>query len=687
MRYLIKVTNFILFWCIVSTLVLGVFTIPAYAAGKKCHCGVKGCKVCGNCSGKTCTPLLVRWKKKDGTDSSKHPYEKGVCCKKHPKLAKQGVVSITYRYANGSWNHVSVAIFADDSSIGYNTDSKKYILYSSGGTSAESSLAGKYAKKHKLNLYDKDDKSKQLVKGKSGSSDNGADEGGSVFGESGSDRRYNSKDLKYYDFKVDYDDSVADIGGYITAPAKDKNKPCKYWDDFNGDMKTGGYKKDGKAQTKQGGNSTTWLTQPYKNTEDIAKKLTPGSIGTEGLTSSENTSKYVFGSSQTAKTIKVDGVKASGIEVDGVQYLYCSVMQGIGANSSMKDWSGFGSIAGSTSKMPTFLIDVILQDGTQYHCITRTACSYAHTNSGDKTPNDKWAAFEEGKTTSVYDNISGIKAPLKMKDREYTYYAVPQLSWGYDSIKLFVSGAPKSLTKNNKVSVIRVWTTSVTKLDMSKLQVDSGLKDAKTKGTAPKNDGKGAGGTSAEANKTDNSQATALPDGFYSEEALSSFTKLVEPELTDQVANSDKSVLTQEETEGLSDWQMNVERSREHKGIATLINYVLTVIGVLLIIWGAIFYMAYWFDMINPFVDLDLVSRLSFGRFTASHELDGSCTWSLTKHKEGMGTRQQTINSKVALFISVCAIAIGVLIISGGLYRVVRSVFYGGAVLFHQMFG
>lgn len=701
MQYLIKAKNrvlaLILLYCIVRTFVLGVFTIPVYAAGKKCACGVKGCKVCTDgCKGKNCAHISVRRRKKDGTDSTRHPYEKAVSCKKHPKLAQQGIVSMTYRYENGSWKHLGIALFADDSSISYNEDSKKYLAKNaSNGTITvdDSTLAGKYAKKHKLDLYDMNERNKKLVAGKSGSdsSDSGSGEGGSVFGESGSDRRYNSKDLKYYDFKVDYNDSVADVGGYITAPAKDKNQPCAYWtdkrDDFNEAMTGGGYKKDGKTQTKKGGNNTTWLTQPYKNTEDIAKKLTPGAIHSEGLTSSENTNKYVFGSTQGAKTFKVDGVKASGVEVDGVQYLYCAIMQGIGANSSMKGWDGFGSIAGSTSNMPTFLIDVILQDGTQYHCITRTACGYAHSNSDNKAPNGKWAAFVEGKTTAVQDNISGIKAPIKMNDREFTFYGTPANKWGYSSINLFTSGTPKSLTKDNKVSVIRVWTTNVTKLDMSKLQVDSGSKDAMTKGTAPKNDGKGSGGTSAEANETDNSQATALPDGFYSEEALSSFTKLVEPELTDQVANSDKSALTQEETEGLSDWQMNVQRSREHKGIATWINYILTVIGVLLIIWGSIFYMAYWFDMINPFVDLDLVSRLSLGRFTASHELDGSCTWSLTKHTEGRGTRQQTINSKVALFISICAIAIGVLIISGGLYRIVRSIYYGGAVLFHQIFG
>lgn len=644
MQYLIKVTNFILFWCIVSTFVLGVFTIPVYAAGKKCHCGVEGCKVCGNCSGKTCSAISVRYRKKDGSTSSKHPYEKGVCCKKHPKLAKQGIINMTYRYSNGSWEHAYTVIFADDSSIGYNTDSKKYILYSNGGTSDESSLAGKYAKKHKLNLYAPDDKSTQLVKGDSKEED--SKKGGSSTDSSACESRF--KDA-YFDWEIPYSKKMSDLFDF------------------------------------------SWINKNYSE-KGLEKKESKTVASTIFFTASEGDSCLA----PTKKLAKnINGVKYTGSfskeKINGKECEIYTASDGskyvvVNMPSDMLKWGESANDKSKAVRKHTngLFMDFIAKDGTTVHGVqfsiaintkelhyeqdgskAADSCKTHHTSSAgvsnlvSEVKKQDWDVFHCWTMTSA--THSTIKQGISLQGGSYS-----TADW-------FKAQGFTTDDKNPLVSV-RFYTTRDTTDNPAKATST----DIVTKGTAPSTSSNG---------DSSGSKDTLQMNGFYSEAQLSSYTKLVEPELTDQVANSDKSVLTQEETEGLSDWQMNVERSKEHKGIATLINYVLTVIGVLLIIWGSIFYMAYWFDMINPFVDLDLVSRLSFGRFTASHELDGSCTWSLTKHKEGSGTHQQTINSKVALFISVCAIAIGVLIISGGLYRIVRSVFYGGAVLFHQMFG
>lgn len=667
-----KFYTFFTAWCLVFVMTVGMLSgmgiTTAYAAKKskkkaqvkKCACGVKNCKL--DCvpyadaygvSMPMCQGISINHKYSEKNKEHKgeiKEVESKVSCTKHPKLAAQGVCSITYVCRKGKWNVPMTIVFADGSSILSDSTVKTYQLEE---PKKGSSYARTYAEKHKsinskIGTVNSGDTLTTGVTG--GVQTTGKDSGASSSTDSSTcESRF--KDA-YFDWEIPYSKKMSDLFDFSGI-----NKNCS---------EKGLEKKESK----------TVASAIFFNHSEGDSCLAP----TKALAKNINGVKYTGSFSKE----KINGKECEVYTAsDGSKYVVVNMP------SDMLKWGESANDKSKAVRKHTngLFMDFIAKDGTTVHGVqfsiaintkelhyerdgysvkAADACKTRHTSSAgtsnlvSEVKKQDWDVFHCWVMTSA--NHPTIKQGISLQGGSYS-----TADW-------FKAQGFTTDDKNPLVTV-RYYTTRDTADNPAKATST----DIVTKGTAPS--------TNNTDSKGNGTESTLQMNGFYTEAQLSSYTKLVEPELTDQVANSDKSVLTQEETEGLSDWQMNVERSKEHKGIATLINYILTVIGVLLIIWGSIFYMAYWFDMINPFVDLDLVSRLSFGRFTASHELDGSCTWSLTKHKEGRGTRQQTINSKVALFISVCAIAIGVLIISGGLYRIVRSVFYGGAVLFHQMFG
>lgn len=597
-----------------------------------------------------------------------------VSCSKHPTLRAYGCNRAVYNGKVANKN-IKALEFVDGTSCAKGKGAKYWSTFGTRNNSMAAAYLSQTGKKYQTATQDGNNEAKSYyidgdnrvdkktgkVTGKADDQDKGGKSNESNSGElKGGDYRFDKDKVVAFDYNVPYDKKLSDLYDYSALDSELK-----------------GYKS-------------------YKKGKDRKVADTIFFNACEGETSYKGVS-----------LIDGNGTKGKGAEdtVDGVKAYYYTASDDskyicINIPADVLIWGE--SATDKTKKIyksgtKGMFMDFIAKDGTTVHGVTFSIAvgtyEYYH-EKGAKKGNQGDADTVKKNTTRLYTRKNALVSnlPKEVQKRDWDTFHVwniknkdtTQLKQGISIQKVSnLDGSTKKAfekwgfdDKTNPIVKIRFYAN---KDDDDFVKASS--KDVVTKGNAVSSDNSD-GGNDGSGNKSAIEEA-----GFYSEEALSSFTKLVEPELTDQVANSDKSALTQEETEGLSDWQMNVARSKEHKGIATWINYILTVIGVLLIIWGSVFYMAYWFDMINPFVDLDLVSRLSLGRFTVSHELDGSCTWSLTKHTEGRGTRQQTINSKVALFISVCAIAIGVLIISGGLYRIVRSIYYGGAVLFHQIFG
>ena len=161
--------------------------------------------------------------------------------------------------------------------------------------------------------------------------------------------------------------------------------------------------------------------------------------------------------------------------------------------------------------------------------------------------------------------------------------------------------------------------------------------------------------------------------GYWSEEELSAYCKLNEinfQEIID-MANSDN--LTSRELSNLKTWEDVVADDKENEGFIHITRVIVSLFGILLLIWCVLIYLAYWFDRINNIFDLDLLVILTLGKLRIS-ETEDDCTFSLASLTKESGIR--TVNHRAVLGICLTGIAFGVLVISGYLYKVISALIY-----------
>ena len=97
-----------------------------------------------------------------------------------------------------------------------------------------------------------------------------------------------------------------------------------------------------------------------------------------------------------------------------------------------------------------------------------------------------------------------------------------------------------------------------------------------------------------------------------------------------------------------------------------ILRAVVVVLGISLVIYGVVLYLAYQFDMVNNFVDIELLSILSLGRLKASKEYIGGSNVS-SKSKGG-----KVVNHVYMIKVCLLTITVGVLLVSGYIYRVLQ---------------
>ena len=81
-------------------------------------------------------------------------------------------------------------------------------------------------------------------------------------------------------------------------------------------------------------------------------------------------------------------------------------------------------------------------------------------------------------------------------------------------------------------------------------------------------------------------------------------------------------------------------------------------------------YLAYWFDRINNFVDIDLLKIVTFGRLVIS-PTEEECTFSMKELAKG---QTRTINHRHILYVCIVGLAFGTLIVSGKVFDVVNNI-------------
>lgn len=155
--------------------------------------------------------------------------------------------------------------------------------------------------------------------------------------------------------------------------------------------------------------------------------------------------------------------------------------------------------------------------------------------------------------------------------------------------------------------------------------------------------------------------------GYWSEDELASYMKLIEPAITFDDAKREN--LSQNELSGLAAWERNVHEDLEKGGLINFIRRLVMFFGIIFTVWVAFIYMAYWFDRVNNFFYIDLLGVMTLGHLHMS-ETEKECTFHIRDlGKEG----RKTVNHRAILFICLVGIAFGVFIVSGTYYYALQA--------------
>lgn len=161
--------------------------------------------------------------------------------------------------------------------------------------------------------------------------------------------------------------------------------------------------------------------------------------------------------------------------------------------------------------------------------------------------------------------------------------------------------------------------------------------------------------------------------GYWSERDLGAYCSLAEINVEEEwLAEAQRAYLSNRDLYELGAWERNVESSRIEDYLINGGRRVVVFVGIIFVVWSLLIYLAYWFDRINNFIEIDLISILSGGRLRIADNLS-QATFSL--HKNDNKTKVKTVSHRDILFISILSITFGMLIISGRIFSILYWLF------------
>lgn len=160
--------------------------------------------------------------------------------------------------------------------------------------------------------------------------------------------------------------------------------------------------------------------------------------------------------------------------------------------------------------------------------------------------------------------------------------------------------------------------------------------------------------------------------GFLTNDELASFSKGAELNVDAQLLrNAVRESLSQKDLYNLANWERNVEYDQTDSKLIVLGRRILIALGIIFEVWGMLIYLAYWFDRLNNFIQIDLLNILTLGKLRIA-DSDTEVTFSLRDNSTR--SRVKTVNHRAVLFIAITAIAFGTLIVTGTLFRLLFGV-------------
>lgn len=430
-------------------------------------------------------------------------------------------------------------------------------------------------------------------------------------GDSGAPCRYSN--LEYYDVYVPYDLTLKDVGGYATSATS-----------------SGKYKFSG---------TTNWdikqncLFNIFNTTTgDLNKSL----FDESGYDDNAGGLMYV----------KKNGVTYYCGAIGQGCYAYSAWNWGLGSNGEM---TGADSlyVKGYGAASSGLFFDVILKDGTQIHFCTQSMIGAGHSVGGPETNQDGITYTKASMTYTQYKEMWHCDSPWQMVE------VSAKSGSSASSIR-----SALGISETNPVMYIRIWKGSLAE---GSQQVNSGEEAGMTKGSEMST----AGGDGSSAQPSGNSQ---FASGYYSEEQLSAFTKLVEENIqAEYLDKATRDNLSQNDLENLSSWENNVNNSKKEYGLIAWMRIIVMWIGIIFTIYIFLLYLAYWFDRLNSIIDLDVLSILTFGKLHVAVD-EKEANFSLGKKQDRI-----TVSHKDMIFICLTGLIFGTLLITGTFYKIVAN--------------
>ena len=183
----------------------------------------------------------------------------------------------------------------------------------------------------------------------------------------------------------------------------------------------------------------------------------------------------------------------------------------------------------------------------------------------------------------------------------------------------------------------------------------------KADGTSPKE--LAGGKVTVKSDTTENADGTVTVNGFWDESGFYQEVKLTDEPIVfptfEELSNQDK--------QDVRAWKDDLE-FRSNNDYFGIIRGVVAFLGIVLVVYSTLLYLAYQFDCINNIVDIQMLSILTLGRLRVSPDNEKS-TFNSDKQESKSG--EKVVVHKDMIIVCLIGIAIGVLLLSGKIYALI----------------
>lgn len=378
-----------------------------------------------------------------------------------------------------------------------------------------------------------------------------------------------------------------------------------------------------------------------------------------------------------AKTLSIQREAESGanyVEVNGIRYYIAAIGSyffQMAADTTGLSWVNNGEYRQGS------IFDVILTDGKVFHFIMGDAIGEDHSVQDNKTVHF-YKCTKVGNNHASCSNASNRHAvsftPLiKPYYKGIVHASAGQILelWyggsdqGYNGTGVSKQPIFKYLAENEGVHIAYIRRYNLTVENLETVQLNTGVpKGASWKMIY------GAGSQEAQAlNMGGNAKAVRVG---YSEQELSSWVRLAESDLSEELDNANLDNLKGDELVSIYNWKTIVTDSNAPVYLK-VVRIVIQLIGVLMLLWSILLYAGYWLDTTNNLIDINIVGILTLGKLMSGIEEDSNYNQPV---ESGKNTKVKIVSHKNIMLICGVTILFAVLILTGTLYNLLTSLIY-----------